>query len=112
MKLILDKDFIMEGDLNSFTLYYHHVSEELNDKGNPIVSKDQWYYPTIADCILSYLNRVGGNVCGKSPEIEILEKYSELDEKIGEIKEFVWNEQNDEILRLREEIKELKQAKK
>ncbi len=110
MRLVLDKDFYIEGDLNSFVLYFRRENGVNPKTGNPVISKDEWYYPNISLCIQSYLSRVLG--CEESITVgDVLTKYNEILAKIGGIKEFTWNEQSSEIVRLKEEIKELKSRK-
>lgn len=109
MKLKLDNQFRIEGDLNSFTLIFEHPSIGKTGRhiGKDVMSREDWHYPTISLCLESYLSRVAGSMEAISVG-DILTKYSELLAKIGGMKEFTWSEQNSEIVRLKEEIKELK----
>lgn len=113
MKLVLDKEFRIEGDMNSFTLIFEapSIGRKGRYAGMDVTSRDTWHYPTIALCLESYLSTTVG-----SSEIisvgEVLGKYNEILAKIGGMKEFVWNELNTEILRLKEEIEELKTGRK
>lgn len=110
MKLVLDKEFRIEGDMNSFTLIFETPSIGRKGRyvGMDVTSRDMWHYSNIRDCLLSYRDKVSGLAPEKNPVDDILLKYNELGEKITGMKEFVWSELHSEINRLKEEISELK----
>lgn len=107
MRLKLDEDFRIEADTYSFVLKYEHDTGKLNDKGEPIISRDQWYYPTIKLCIDGYVDKMMG-VADISSLREIVSKYDEVLRKIGSYSELAWNEKDRRIYELEQEIKDLK----
>jgi hypothetical protein len=107
MKLVLDNDFYVEGDLNSFVLYYESPSGKFNAKGEEIISREQWYYPSVKRCLEGYLEKAVGNMDTISIP-DIIQKYNEILDKIGGYKEFVWNEKDTLAYSLMNENTELK----
>jgi len=78
----LDENFTLENDTNCWTLVYAKISDQLNDKGNPIVSRGQTYHGSIKAALISY--------CDKALKpcesiVETLEKIDILEKKIQDI---------------------------
>lgn len=111
MTFKLDNDFYVEGDKNFFILHYEHETGELNEKGYMVLSRDQWYYPTLKLCLESYLDRAVGDM-GKCVAREILNKYNESVTQIKLCSELSWSNKDTRILKLEEENKELKRQLK
>lgn len=82
MTLQLDDKFYIEGDLNSFTLYYResYFDKEANKER---ISRDQWYYSNIKGCLEAYIEK---SIVGCTSAKEILDKLEEVKKVIKELK--------------------------
>lgn len=107
MRLKLDEYFRIEADTSSFVLKYECDTGRLNGKGEPIISRDQWYYPNIKLCLDGYVDKAIG-VANFSSAEEIITKYDEVLSKIGSYSELAWNEKDHRIYELETQIKGLK----
>ena len=52
----LDEYYRIEADASSWSLIYEQESEELNGKGNPIVSRTQNWHNTLPDALMWYVS--------------------------------------------------------
>jgi hypothetical protein len=70
--MVVTKDFV----------HLHFEEEgELNDKGNPTITKNDWYYPNIKMALKKYLNT----------KITDCENISEILDKIAEVEQNIDN---------------------
>lgn len=74
--MVLDKDFRIEVDSYNYTLVKERITEQINEKtGNPIVSKDQWHYPTLKMALSKYVDEA---LRASEDSKEILEKLEDI----------------------------------
>ena len=53
----LDNNFSIETDSNNFVLKFEKETGEIHSKtGNPIISKNQWFYGNLKGCLIKYSN--------------------------------------------------------
>ena len=52
----LDEYYRIEADVSSWSLIYEQESEELNDKGNPILSRKQSWHGTLPAALMWYVS--------------------------------------------------------
>lgn len=72
--LKIDNSFYIRHDGNGYTLCKEHETGEINDKGNPVISKQNWYYAKLQYCLEKYLDE-----CFK-PNTEIQDIVSSIKE--------------------------------
>lgn len=74
--MVLDKDFRIEVDSYNYTLVKERITEQINEKtGSPIVSKDQWHYPTLKMALSKYVDEA---LRASEDSKEILEKLEDI----------------------------------
>ena len=78
-KISIDKDFYIKIDAYNCTLYMHRETDEINDKGNSVISTGRWYYPNIKLCLKKYLEMC---LVGCRDLDEILSRIDEVEETI------------------------------
>ena len=72
--MVVTKDFV----------HLHFEEEgELNDKGNPTITKNDWYYPNIQMALKKYLNT---KITDCENISEILDKIAEAERNIDNLK--------------------------
>lgn len=55
----LDENFKIEIDSYNYSLIKEEVTEEINPRtGKPIVSRDQWHYPSLNMALKKYVDEV------------------------------------------------------
>lgn len=70
----IDDKFRVEGSLNFFTLIYEEKYFDDNAKKER-TSRDQWYYSTLKDCLIAYIDK---SVIGHDSAKDILSKLEEV----------------------------------
>lgn len=77
----LDNNYRIETDANNYTLIKEENTGEIHkETGKETISKDQWYFPKLNQCLSKYLNE---SVKGAESVKELLEKVNEVEAKIN-----------------------------
>lgn len=79
---VLDNLYKIECDKYNYTLIYKEKTEDLNKKGKKVIKTDQWYYPTLKDCLKKYLNEV---LKPTDFSKDIYQKILEVEQKIDKL---------------------------
>lgn len=74
MKLKIDDHFTIEGNLNSFTLFYEEKYFD-EDAKKERTSKDNWYYSNFRQCLEAYIEK---SIVPCNSAQEILDKLEEV----------------------------------
>lgn len=81
--ITLDKNYRIETNTYNYTLVQEEETEEINDKGNKIVTHNTWHFPRLGMALKRYLNET----LKKCPDVEsILKRIDEVEKTISNLK--------------------------
>lgn len=79
----LDNSYRIETDANNYTLIKEERTGEIHIKtGEETISKDQWYFPKLNQCLSKYFNE---SIKGAESVKELLERVNEVESKISKL---------------------------
>lgn len=82
----IDENFSIEIDSNNFTLKKEVKTGKFNDKGNEIISSDQWYCSNITRALKRYVHESMRELEELTDVKGVLSKIDELETKINNLK--------------------------
>ena len=82
MKWKIDENYSIEKDAHAFSLKYYKIGDINPDTGKPVITKGEWYFPTINMCLKKYVQE-SLNVCNDA--VIIFDRLEALNAKIDNL---------------------------
>lgn len=79
----LDEFYTVEKDSRCWILTYEKIGPEINEKGNPVVSRDETYHANLKQALTYYLDNC---LRGSQDAQDVLRRITEAEGRINKLK--------------------------